>query len=425
MNINIPWSTGGGNISISYNGSGNENVDVISDVNLSQQSRSKIIKFVVNNDKFQNVTVNQTACPFSIDQNYILFKQIFGKYVVTNNYYNSDTPLCLLRIIQQNPGDHLGVFCVKAIRNGSIFLRCRDILSRASYILEYDSNFMRTQSISITSSNYSEQQITIQADHYYICCINYGILYCKESTVNAVEYPIDQIYDNTKLLPAISDISKISGRYINSSGNTSSSANGWEVSDIIEIPENYTLVWGASNNVPYYCFYDSNYEYISASNQKGIISIPNNAKYIQYCKDTNNSYYSGLFIINYTVPTYTWSEMQEIYATTVSTSGKYINNLGSATVGNNWSPSYSNNSDYISFKYRVYPGSYFRLVGKTGSGTKYVIMTDLSGKVVQKMNWSSNRYIKGVNVTTDGYVYGSFNRDASTIYDPIIIQYIQ
>lgn len=62
MTKQIPWNTGDGNITLTYNGQGNDSVIVDSDINDDEDSREQILTFSGGGIARQ-VTVIQEACP--------------------------------------------------------------------------------------------------------------------------------------------------------------------------------------------------------------------------------------------------------------------------------------------------------------------------------------------------------------------------
>lgn len=56
------WATGGGSVTLTYNGQGNGTITVESDMNTLDVSRSMTIS-VITGSITKNVTVNQSACP--------------------------------------------------------------------------------------------------------------------------------------------------------------------------------------------------------------------------------------------------------------------------------------------------------------------------------------------------------------------------
>ena len=83
MQKNVAWNSGGGNVTLTYTGQGNDTVTVGSDsINESPSSRSKILT-VTDGTITRQVTVTQAACPLN-------FKTADGKFIRTadNKYLN-------------------------------------------------------------------------------------------------------------------------------------------------------------------------------------------------------------------------------------------------------------------------------------------------------------------------------------------------
>ena len=86
MNKQIPWNTGDGNITLTYNGQGNDSILVDSDINELETSRSKQIT-VSGGGITRVVIINQEACPVN-------FRSADGYIIKTadNYYFNVSTP---------------------------------------------------------------------------------------------------------------------------------------------------------------------------------------------------------------------------------------------------------------------------------------------------------------------------------------------
>jgi hypothetical protein len=83
MQKNVAWNSGGGNVTLTYTGQGNDTVAVGSDsINESPSARSKILT-VTDGTITRQVTVTQAACPLN-------FKTADGKFIRTadNKYFN-------------------------------------------------------------------------------------------------------------------------------------------------------------------------------------------------------------------------------------------------------------------------------------------------------------------------------------------------
>ena len=78
----IPWTTGSGNITLTYNGQGNGSITVATDENLLRSSRQQVVT-VSTGSVNASFTVVQAACPLN-------FKSSNGYYIRTadNKMFN-------------------------------------------------------------------------------------------------------------------------------------------------------------------------------------------------------------------------------------------------------------------------------------------------------------------------------------------------
>ena len=85
MTKQIPWNTGDGNITLTYNGQGNDSVLVDSDINDDEDSREQVLTFSGGGITRQ-VTVIQEACPVN-------FRTSEGAIIKTadGDYFNVKT----------------------------------------------------------------------------------------------------------------------------------------------------------------------------------------------------------------------------------------------------------------------------------------------------------------------------------------------
>lgn len=81
----IAWNTGGGYITLTYDGSGNGTISVESDANTLGTSRSKVITIqTVGGAVTKNLTVSQAACPFPVGE--------VRNYSYTGSYHEVELP---------------------------------------------------------------------------------------------------------------------------------------------------------------------------------------------------------------------------------------------------------------------------------------------------------------------------------------------
>lgn len=82
MTTVIPWTTGNGNITLTYTGQGNGSITVETDINELDSARQQVVSVKAGSITRQ-VTINQTACPVN-------FKTADGYFIKTaDNYYFS------------------------------------------------------------------------------------------------------------------------------------------------------------------------------------------------------------------------------------------------------------------------------------------------------------------------------------------------
>lgn len=62
MTKQIPWNTGDGDITLTYNGQGNDSVSVDSDINDDENSREQVLT-ISGSGIARQVTIRQQACP--------------------------------------------------------------------------------------------------------------------------------------------------------------------------------------------------------------------------------------------------------------------------------------------------------------------------------------------------------------------------
>ena len=87
MTKQIPWNTGDGNITLTYNGQGNDSVIVDSDINDDEDSREQVLT-ISGGGIARQVTVRQEACPVN-------FRTSEGDIIKTadGDYFNVAEPL--------------------------------------------------------------------------------------------------------------------------------------------------------------------------------------------------------------------------------------------------------------------------------------------------------------------------------------------
>ena len=87
MTKQIPWNTGDGNITLTYNGQGNDSVIVDSDINDNEDSREQVLT-ISGSGITKQVTVRQEACPVN-------FRTSEGDIIKTADdyYFNVKKPI--------------------------------------------------------------------------------------------------------------------------------------------------------------------------------------------------------------------------------------------------------------------------------------------------------------------------------------------
>lgn len=302
--------------------------------------------------------------------------------------------------------------CMEILTDCIITVTCSTVYSKIPNYHVFDQNFRQTEVIPVTTN----VTINAAAGNYYIISGKLGDLRISTDLFGSIRYfnCEKELENDFEKLCSITG-EHLNGYYINSSGNLVKAVD-WEVSDIIDITGCTQLVFTEHRSAAYYTFFDENYSFISRSNVAGVITIPANAKYIQYCGNTSSINKTGVYIRkteNHNNPLIasSFNLYEKVTPNTTSDfirSGVWINNLRTATLNSIFNPQFSNLEQYTSFaKMPVYKNSILRISGKTGTATRNIVITDKSNKVVSIYNM--NQGIYGLRIQEDGYLYASFN----------------
>lgn len=312
------------------------------------------------------------------------------------------------------PSNNFVTVCVKVLRNCVITIKRLQLYSAIKYIHVFDSNFRQTELIDISLVN------TVNATEgcYYVFSGKAHEMTVKTNISGSLEF-FDFVDDFDKLFTRLDELTGVSvPHFFITSNGGAYHIEDWNISDIIDI-SGYSLIINFNRwTDAYYTFFDADYNYLSSSNVFGAITVPANAQYVQYSFNTLQTR-NGLYVLreecqnlHYIKRTYNHIEKTYIDYEGNDYVGKWITNLNSATVGSPFVPNFSSLASYSSFsKYPVYKNSILRVVGKVGSSTNKIIITDTQGFVVKIITMpldDQTRLMIGINIEENGFLYASF-----------------